>query len=132
MSQSKMFFMKSDKEGYRNAQKALFTDATYAVPILQKPNTVPSKSAGIGTSTWVTLNCWGAIDAQRGGILITIMTIMIGTTTHRPIHLMCHASLMILMFLVRLMFLMLLTLIMCLFCFLHCLSFLGRRARSHA
>ena len=80
--------MKSDKEGYRNAQKALFTDATYAVPILQKPNTVPSKSAGIGTSTWVTLNCWGAIDAQRGGILITIMTIMIGTTTMLPVRAM--------------------------------------------
>jgi hypothetical protein len=38
-----MFFRKSDKEGYRNAQKALFTDATYAMAILQKPKAIPSK-----------------------------------------------------------------------------------------
>ena len=58
----------------------------------------------------VILNFGGASDAQNGG---STTTTMVGTTTHRPIHLIFHASLMILMFLVLLMFLMLLTLITC-------------------
>ena len=38
--------MKPDKEGYYNAQKAHFTDAAYAVSILQKSKAVPSRSVG--------------------------------------------------------------------------------------
>ena len=80
-----MFVLMSDKEGYYNAQQAVFADATFAILVSQKAKVVPGSLRGI------------IFPSSVGGILIaariatpsgpTKHSIMMWTSTQRPIHL---------------------------------------------